>query len=164
MNKIHASLFVVKCVLQILEILPKHIRIAKSCFKFKTALYPFCFVNVLWSFLSYSHCWINCAILDVFLQNKYLLLWANYFYMCLISYLFLESLLHFHWQENPDLWKWLSGQDQPPAAVSVNPVSQINTYIPDVVAFHSLLLCYINLAYLSVCQRYPCFEGICSCS
>lgn len=156
MNKIHGSLFVVKCVLEILQ---KHIRIAKSCFKFKTALYPFCFVNVLWSFLSYSHCWINCAILAVFLQNKYLLLRANYFYMCLISYLFLESLLHFHWQENPDLWKWLSGQDQPPEAVSVNPVSQINTYI----SFTASLL-HINLADLSVCQRYPCFEGICSCS
>lgn len=74
MNKIHASLFVVKYVLQILEILQKHIRIAKSCFKFKTALYPFCFVNVLWSFLSYSHCWINCAIMYVLV----LIFWTSF--------------------------------------------------------------------------------------
>lgn len=25
-------------------------------------------------------------------------------------------------QENPDLWKWLTGQEQPPEAVTVNPV------------------------------------------
>lgn len=24
--------------------------------------------------------------------------------------------------ENPDLWKWLTGQEQPPEAVSINPV------------------------------------------
>lgn len=26
-------------------------------------------------------------------------------------------------QENPDLWKWLTGQEQPPEAVKTNPVS-----------------------------------------
>lgn len=26
-------------------------------------------------------------------------------------------------QENPDLWKWLTGQEQPPEIVSSNPVS-----------------------------------------
>ncbi|GKV53804.1 hypothetical protein SLEP1_g60318 [Rubroshorea leprosula] len=25
-------------------------------------------------------------------------------------------------QENPDLWRWLTGQEKPPEAVSINPV------------------------------------------
>ena len=29
----------------------------------------------------------------------------------------------FNHQENPDLWKWLTGQEQPPEAVNKNPVS-----------------------------------------
>lgn len=29
-------------------------------------------------------------------------------------------------QENPDLWKWLTGQEQPPEAVSINPVRHLD--------------------------------------
>lgn len=34
----------------------------------------------------------------------------------------IKSLVHVLDLENPDLWKWLTGQEQPPEAVSINPV------------------------------------------
>ncbi|XP_045823329.1 succinate dehydrogenase assembly factor 2, mitochondrial [Trifolium pratense] len=34
----------------------------------------------------------------------------------------IRSLIHVLDVENPDLWKWLSGQEQPPESISVNPV------------------------------------------
>ncbi|XP_028791291.1 LOW QUALITY PROTEIN: succinate dehydrogenase assembly factor 2, mitochondrial-like [Neltuma alba] len=34
----------------------------------------------------------------------------------------LKSLIHVLDMENPDLWKWVSGQEQPPEAVTSNPV------------------------------------------
>ncbi|GMI95387.1 Succinate dehydrogenase assembly factor 2 [Hibiscus trionum] len=34
----------------------------------------------------------------------------------------IKSLVHVLGLENPDLWKWLTGQEQPPEAVTVNPV------------------------------------------
>ncbi|KAJ4837606.1 hypothetical protein Tsubulata_039295 [Turnera subulata] len=34
----------------------------------------------------------------------------------------IKSLIHVLNLENPDLWKWLTGQEQPPDAVSSNPV------------------------------------------
>ncbi|XP_022738253.1 succinate dehydrogenase assembly factor 2, mitochondrial [Durio zibethinus] len=34
----------------------------------------------------------------------------------------IKALVHVLDLENPDLWKWLTGQEQPPEAVSVNPV------------------------------------------
>lgn len=33
-----------------------------------------------------------------------------------------KALVHVLDLENPDLWKWLTGQEQPPEAVSANPV------------------------------------------
>ncbi|KAG6747293.1 hypothetical protein POTOM_049689 [Populus tomentosa] len=33
-----------------------------------------------------------------------------------------EDLQQVQIKENPDLWKWLTGQEQPPEAVSINPV------------------------------------------
>ncbi|CAI9113768.1 OLC1v1014437C1 [Oldenlandia corymbosa var. corymbosa] len=35
----------------------------------------------------------------------------------------IKALVHVLDLENPDLWKWLTGQEQPPEAVSNNPVS-----------------------------------------
>ncbi|KAL0342205.1 UNVERIFIED_CONTAM: Succinate dehydrogenase assembly factor 2, mitochondrial [Sesamum calycinum] len=34
----------------------------------------------------------------------------------------IKSLVHVLDLENPDLWKWLTGQEQPPEAVNANPV------------------------------------------
>ncbi|KAE8688088.1 Succinate dehydrogenase assembly factor 2 [Hibiscus syriacus] len=34
----------------------------------------------------------------------------------------IKALIHVLDLENPDLWKWLTGQEQPPEAVTVNPV------------------------------------------
>ncbi|KAK7316868.1 hypothetical protein RJT34_00638 [Clitoria ternatea] len=34
----------------------------------------------------------------------------------------IKALIHVLDLENPDLWKWISGQEQPPESVSVNPV------------------------------------------
>ncbi|XP_047332091.1 succinate dehydrogenase assembly factor 2, mitochondrial-like isoform X2 [Impatiens glandulifera] len=34
----------------------------------------------------------------------------------------IKSLLHVLDLENPDLWKWLTGQEQPPESISMNPV------------------------------------------
>ncbi|XP_047339304.1 succinate dehydrogenase assembly factor 2, mitochondrial-like [Impatiens glandulifera] len=34
----------------------------------------------------------------------------------------IKSLLHVLDLENPDLWKWLTGQEQPPETISMNPV------------------------------------------
>ncbi|KAL2935646.1 Succinate dehydrogenase assembly factor 2 mitochondrial [Bienertia sinuspersici] len=34
----------------------------------------------------------------------------------------IKSLVQVLDQENPDLWNWLSGQEQPPESISVNPV------------------------------------------
>lgn len=34
----------------------------------------------------------------------------------------IKSLFHVLELENPDLWKWLTGQEQPPDAVKINPV------------------------------------------
>ncbi|XP_070027535.1 succinate dehydrogenase assembly factor 2, mitochondrial-like [Nicotiana tabacum] len=34
----------------------------------------------------------------------------------------ISSLVHVLDLENPDLWKWLTGQEQPPDAISTNPV------------------------------------------
>ncbi|XP_055828062.1 succinate dehydrogenase assembly factor 2, mitochondrial [Solanum dulcamara] len=34
----------------------------------------------------------------------------------------IKSLVHVLDLENPDLWKWLTGQEQPPDAISTNPV------------------------------------------
>lgn len=34
----------------------------------------------------------------------------------------IRSLIHLLDVENPDLWKWLSGQEQPPESISINPV------------------------------------------
>ncbi|XP_057422255.1 succinate dehydrogenase assembly factor 2, mitochondrial [Lotus japonicus] len=34
----------------------------------------------------------------------------------------IKSLIHVLDLENPDLWKWLSGQEQPPESISANPV------------------------------------------
>ncbi|KAK3008372.1 hypothetical protein RJ639_014080 [Escallonia herrerae] len=34
----------------------------------------------------------------------------------------IKSLVHVLDVENPDLWKWLTGQEQPPEAISTNPV------------------------------------------
>ncbi|CAI9754176.1 unnamed protein product [Fraxinus pennsylvanica] len=34
----------------------------------------------------------------------------------------IKSLVHVLDLENPDLWKWLTGQEQPPDAVNINPV------------------------------------------
>ncbi|XVE63791.1 hypothetical protein DITRI_Ditri07aG0048400 [Diplodiscus trichospermus] len=34
----------------------------------------------------------------------------------------IKALVHVLDLENPDLWKWLTGQEQPPEAVSINPV------------------------------------------
>lgn len=31
-------------------------------------------------------------------------------------------------QENPDLWQWISGQEQPPESISTNPVSLILSF------------------------------------
>ena len=30
-------------------------------------------------------------------------------------------------QENPDLWKWLTGQEQPPETLSINPVRHLDS-------------------------------------
>lgn len=32
------------------------------------------------------------------------------------------TCFHIYLQENPDLWKWLTGQEQPPEAINMNPV------------------------------------------
>ncbi|XP_017973458.1 PREDICTED: succinate dehydrogenase assembly factor 2, mitochondrial isoform X2 [Theobroma cacao] len=34
----------------------------------------------------------------------------------------IKALVHVLDLENPDLWKWLTGQEQPPETVSINPV------------------------------------------
>jgi len=34
----------------------------------------------------------------------------------------IKSLVNVLDQENPDLWKWLTGQEQPPEAINMNPV------------------------------------------
>uniref|UniRef100_I1JXS3 Succinate dehydrogenase assembly factor 2, mitochondrial n=1 Tax=Glycine max TaxID=3847 RepID=I1JXS3_SOYBN len=34
----------------------------------------------------------------------------------------IKALIHVLDLENPDLWKWISGQEQPPESVSTNPV------------------------------------------
>ncbi|EEF51678.1 conserved hypothetical protein [Ricinus communis] len=34
----------------------------------------------------------------------------------------IKALVHVLDLENPDLWKWLTGQEQPPEAVNINPV------------------------------------------
>ncbi|KAM3268875.1 succinate dehydrogenase assembly factor 2, mitochondrial [Capsicum chacoense] len=34
----------------------------------------------------------------------------------------IKSLVHVLDLENPDLWKWLTGQEQPPDAINTNPV------------------------------------------
>lgn len=39
-------------------------------------------------------------------------------------------------QENPDLWKWLTGQEQPPEAIDTNPVSYT---LPKTCFFSSLV-------------------------
>ncbi|XP_061337675.1 succinate dehydrogenase assembly factor 2, mitochondrial [Gastrolobium bilobum] len=34
----------------------------------------------------------------------------------------IKALIHVLDLENPDLWKWISGQEQPPESISINPV------------------------------------------
>lgn len=34
----------------------------------------------------------------------------------------IKALVHVLDLENPELWKWLTGQEQPPEAVKINPV------------------------------------------
>ncbi|XP_061369891.1 succinate dehydrogenase assembly factor 2, mitochondrial-like [Gastrolobium bilobum] len=34
----------------------------------------------------------------------------------------IQALIHVLHLENPDLWSWISGQEQPPESVSINPV------------------------------------------
>lgn len=50
----------------------------------------------------------------------------------------IRSLLHVLDLENPDLWKWLTGQEQPPEAVNSNPVFvAIKSKVTDNLSKHS---------------------------
>ncbi|XP_006662965.2 succinate dehydrogenase assembly factor 2, mitochondrial [Oryza brachyantha] len=50
----------------------------------------------------------------------------------------IRSLLHVLDLENPDLWKWLTGQEQPPEAVNSNPVFiAVKSKVTDNLSKHS---------------------------
>ncbi|KAJ4728907.1 Succinate dehydrogenase assembly factor 2, mitochondrial [Melia azedarach] len=50
----------------------------------------------------------------------------------------IKALVHVLDLENPDLWKWLSGQEQPPEAVRTNPVfSAVHSKVMNNLNIHS---------------------------
>lgn len=59
-------------------------------------------------------------------------------------------------QENPDLWKWLSGQEQPPEAVKMNPVRDFSL----VLGFFHLARDLFSWFFFPLCLLLPRYSAL----
>jgi hypothetical protein len=53
-------------------------------------------------------------------------------------------------QENPDLWKWLTGQEQPPDAVTNNPVLLTSQPLCTFLIIYSIIFMVINTSFFGL--------------